>query len=187
MRRSRSASGRHRPPRVELLKGFADGDGRRFLSLVEQVPTAAAGAGLTTATSDFAKSSTSPSLRRFDKRGDEQLALNAAEACRPTFNSRRPGRELLGYAEQFDLVVAWLEKHPQARTLNANRLATSYNWKHVAEKAIKRYIPNGVFVTAALHVGLVVESIEGTYDAHVNLSQELLNIQRLLQRSRAVV
>lgn len=56
---------------LELLKGFADGDGRRFLNLVEQVATAAAGAGFTTATGEFAKSSTSPSLRRFDKGGDE--------------------------------------------------------------------------------------------------------------------
>jgi putative ATPase len=56
---------------LELLTGFADGDGRRFLNLVEQVACAASGAGLTHATGEFAKSSTSPSLRRFDKGGDE--------------------------------------------------------------------------------------------------------------------
>lgn len=54
-----------------LLQSFADGDGRRFLNLVEQVATAASGAGLAVASGEFAKSSTSPSLRRFDKGGDE--------------------------------------------------------------------------------------------------------------------
>lgn len=56
---------------LALLKGFADGDGRRFLNLVEQVATALSGAGLSIASGEFAKSSTSPSLRRFDKGGDE--------------------------------------------------------------------------------------------------------------------
>jgi len=56
---------------LQVLAGFADGDGRRFLNLVEQVGTAAKGAGISEATSDFVKASTSPSLRRFDKGGDQ--------------------------------------------------------------------------------------------------------------------
>lgn len=56
---------------LALLKGFADGDGRRFLNLVEQVSTAAFGAGVSAVDGEFAKSSTSPSLRRFDKDGDQ--------------------------------------------------------------------------------------------------------------------
>lgn len=56
---------------LALLAGFADGDGRRFLNLVEQVSTAATGAGIEIVTGEFAKSSTSPSLRRFDKAGDQ--------------------------------------------------------------------------------------------------------------------
>lgn len=56
---------------LALLAGFADGDGRRFLNLVEQVATAASGAGIEIVNGDFARSSTSPSLRRFDKGGDE--------------------------------------------------------------------------------------------------------------------
>lgn len=59
------------PDALSLLKDYADGDGRRFLNLVDQVATAAAGAGLTEAGGEFAKSATSPSLRRFDKGGDE--------------------------------------------------------------------------------------------------------------------
>lgn len=56
---------------LALLAAFADGDGRRFLNLVEQVSVAAAGAKIAVATGDFAKSATSPSLRRFDKAGDQ--------------------------------------------------------------------------------------------------------------------
>jgi putative ATPase len=56
---------------LDLLKGFADGDGRRFLNLLEQVTNAASGAGKTVVDGEFAKLSTSPSLRRFDKGGDE--------------------------------------------------------------------------------------------------------------------
>jgi len=56
---------------LALLAGFADGDGRRFLNLVEQVTTAARGASVSVVSGDFARSSTSPSLRRFDKSGDQ--------------------------------------------------------------------------------------------------------------------
>jgi putative ATPase len=59
------------PEALELLAQYADGDGRRFLNLVEQVGTAAQGAGRTTVDVAFAQGSTSPSLRRFDKGGDE--------------------------------------------------------------------------------------------------------------------
>ncbi len=63
---------------LELLKGFADGDGRRFLNLLEQVSTAAAGAGLQEADLEFTKNSTSASLRRFDKGGDAHYELISA-------------------------------------------------------------------------------------------------------------
>lgn len=56
---------------LTLLKGFADGDGRRFLNLIEQVAAAALGAKLTLVDGKFAESSTNPSLRRFDKDGDQ--------------------------------------------------------------------------------------------------------------------
>ncbi|MDE2401391.1 MAG: replication-associated recombination protein A [Burkholderiales bacterium] len=56
---------------LDLLIGFADGDGRRFLNLVDQVSTAAYGATVAVVSGEFAKGATSPSLRRFDKAGDE--------------------------------------------------------------------------------------------------------------------
>jgi putative ATPase len=63
---------------LALLKGFADGDGRRFLNLLEQVATAAAGAGVRAVGLEFAKGATSPSLRRFDKGGDAHYELISA-------------------------------------------------------------------------------------------------------------
>lgn len=63
---------------LDLLKGFADGDGRRFLNLLEQVSTAAAGASVSEVDLEFAKNSTSPSLRRFDKGGDAHYELISA-------------------------------------------------------------------------------------------------------------
>ena len=63
---------------LDLLKGFADGDGRRFLNLLEQVSNAATGAGAPEVDLEFAKSSTSPSLRRFDKGGDAHYELISA-------------------------------------------------------------------------------------------------------------
>ncbi|MFZ9407566.1 MAG: replication-associated recombination protein A [Burkholderiaceae bacterium] len=56
---------------LALLKAFADGDARRFLNLIEQVGTAAQGAGRLQVDGDFARQATSPSLRRFDAGGDQ--------------------------------------------------------------------------------------------------------------------
>ncbi|GAC1533499.1 MAG: replication-associated recombination protein A [Ramlibacter sp.] len=63
---------------LDLLKGFSDGDGRRFLNLLEQVATAAAGSGLQEVDLAFARDSTSPSLKRFDKGGDAHYELISA-------------------------------------------------------------------------------------------------------------
>lgn len=62
---------------LDLLKGFADGDGRRFLNLLEQVSTAAAG-HVAEVDLEFTKNATSPSLRRFDKGGDTHYELISA-------------------------------------------------------------------------------------------------------------
>jgi putative ATPase len=53
------------------LVGFADGDARRLLNLLEQVDTAAATAGVVRVDKSFVEQALSPSLRRFDKGGDE--------------------------------------------------------------------------------------------------------------------
>ncbi|MBK8336817.1 MAG: replication-associated recombination protein A [Sterolibacteriaceae bacterium] len=52
------------------LIGFADGDARRLLNLLEQIRTAAHTAGRTTVDAEFLGDTLSRSLRRFDKGGD---------------------------------------------------------------------------------------------------------------------
>lgn len=58
------------PEALDLLMGFCDGDGRRFLNLLEQVANAARGAKRTAVDPSFAQSALSPALKRFDKGGD---------------------------------------------------------------------------------------------------------------------
>lgn len=54
----------------KLLLGFADGDGRRLLNLLDQLATAARAAGRDNADAAFIGEALAPSLRRFDKGGD---------------------------------------------------------------------------------------------------------------------
>lgn len=55
---------------IETLVGYADGDARRFLNLLEQCSTAAGAAGVATIDADFIKNALSLNSRRFDKGGD---------------------------------------------------------------------------------------------------------------------
>jgi putative ATPase len=54
----------------QLLIGYADGDARRLLNILEQLATAAESAGRTQIDADFLKNTISQTLRRFDKGGD---------------------------------------------------------------------------------------------------------------------
>ncbi len=58
------------PGARERLIGLADGDARRLLSLLEQIATAAAVAGVTAIDGDFVEHTLAQTLRRFDKQGD---------------------------------------------------------------------------------------------------------------------
>ncbi|MCK9514027.1 MAG: replication-associated recombination protein A [Pigmentiphaga sp.] len=55
---------------VAVLAGYADGDARRFLNLLEQCVTAARTAGVEQVDTAFLESALSQQLRRFDKGGD---------------------------------------------------------------------------------------------------------------------
>ena len=54
----------------KLLVGYADGDARRLLNMLEQMETAASSVGRTDIDEDFVKNTIAQSLRRFDKGGD---------------------------------------------------------------------------------------------------------------------
>ena len=55
---------------VETLVGYADGDARRLLNLLEQVDTAAQASNITTVDAAFLQSALTLNARRFDKGGD---------------------------------------------------------------------------------------------------------------------
>jgi putative ATPase len=55
---------------VDTLVGYADGDARRFLNLLEQCSTAAGAAGTQTVDATFVTNALSLNARRFDKGGD---------------------------------------------------------------------------------------------------------------------
>ncbi len=55
---------------VDTLIGYADGDARRFLNLLEQTQTAAQSSHIDTITSDFISNALTLNARRFDKGGD---------------------------------------------------------------------------------------------------------------------
>ena len=55
---------------IATLIGYADGDARRFLNLLEQTKTSAETSGLTRITGDFVDNALTLNSRRFDKGGD---------------------------------------------------------------------------------------------------------------------
>lgn len=83
---------------ISVLAGFADGDARRFLNLIEQVSTAASGAGRLTA--DFVLSASSPSLRKFDKVGDE--FYDQISALHKSIRGSQPNAALYWLARMLD-------------------------------------------------------------------------------------
>ncbi|WP_374350927.1 replication-associated recombination protein A [Chitinimonas sp.] len=58
------------PTAVDTLVGFADGDARRLLNLLEQTATAAGAAGINEIDGEFLQNALSLNGRRFDKGGD---------------------------------------------------------------------------------------------------------------------
>ena len=55
---------------TDTIVGYADGDARRFLNLLEQTNTAAKTSGITSITADFLQNALTLNSRRFDKGGD---------------------------------------------------------------------------------------------------------------------
>jgi len=55
---------------TDTIMGYADGDARRFLNLLEQTSTAARASGITAITAEFLQNALTLNSRRFDKGGD---------------------------------------------------------------------------------------------------------------------
>lgn len=58
------------PAAIDTLVGYADGDARRLLNLLEQTDSAACSAGITAITPEFIQNALTLNARRFDKGGD---------------------------------------------------------------------------------------------------------------------
>lgn len=85
---------------LQLLCAMTDGDGRKFLNLLEQLSIAARGSGVTVVSADFARSSLSPSLRRFDKGGDQYY--EQISAMHKSIRGSQPDAALYWMARMLD-------------------------------------------------------------------------------------
>lgn len=58
---------------------------------------------------------------------------------------------LLRSAEGCSLACEWLSRREKIKT--TNRRHNSYGYKHMVERAAGKYITNGAFIAAAIHLG----------------------------------
>lgn len=70
--------------------------------------------------------------------------------------------------------IAFLQTCARRKTVNRRR--TSYNWKHVAERAIGVYVSNDEIIQAARVLGIPVRCIRGTPNAWLGISQRAAKI-----------
>lgn len=70
----------------------------------------------------------------------------------PTHEESRKALE--DYYEAFVASARWLQDHP-----DFDRSRTSYGLKHEAERAMGVYIPNGVFILAAIELGIRIKEV----------------------------
>lgn len=68
------------------------------------------------------------------------------------------GGELASDEKAFETACAFIERQKVTKTVG-KRASSSYWWKHVAEQDCGRYIPNGTFIAAAVHMGVPIKSI----------------------------
>jgi len=80
--------------------GLADGDGRRFLNLVEQLATAAQGAGRVLVDTAFSKDALGTALRRFDKSGEAHY--DQTSALHKSIRGSHPDAALYWLARMLD-------------------------------------------------------------------------------------
>lgn len=70
---------------------------------------------------------------------------------------------------QFQAACDFIAEAGITKTCRA-RTPTSYQWKHAAERWAGDYIPNGIFIAAALHMGAPVRRCcDGSPNAYIGL------------------
>lgn len=85
---------------IDTLVGYADGDARRFLNLLEQTSSAASSSGLEQITADFLQSALTINARRFDKGGDN--FYDQVSALHKSIRGSHPDAALYWFARMLD-------------------------------------------------------------------------------------
>ena len=85
---------------IDTLVGYADGDARRFLNLLEQTSSAASSSGLEQITADFLQSALTINARRFDKGGYN--FYDQVSALHKSIRGSHPDAALYWFARMLD-------------------------------------------------------------------------------------
>lgn len=103
-------------------------------------------------------------LRQQPDLGYEGFRTGAVTPERHAVNRQR----LLNAVAEFEAALAWLDAVPRTKTVGS-RAASSYFWKHLAERSAGRYLSNGAFIAAALTFGFPVKRIGNTPNCLVGI------------------
>lgn len=85
---------------IDTIIGYADGDARRFLNLLEQCKTAAGAAGIANIDSEFLQNALTLNCRRFDKGGDN--FYDQISALHKSVRGSNPDAALYWLCRMFD-------------------------------------------------------------------------------------
>ncbi|MDR2184600.1 MAG: hypothetical protein LBO80_02875 [Treponema sp.] len=96
----------------------------------------------------------------FGKEQTYREFLEELEGCRRGFEP---------YAGEFAVLCKVFERVKKIKAIN--RLRTSYGIKHEGEAG---YVPNGVFITAALHCGFRYKAYENSPNPCFNMSEAFI-------------
>jgi len=68
------------------------------------------------------------------------------------------------------LCCEWLADKVKIKTINTRH--TSYRYKHMVEHASNRYITNGAFIAAAIHLGFNYKKYRNSPNVTINISEK---------------
>jgi hypothetical protein len=74
--------------------------------------------------------------------------------------------------EQFQVCCEWLSLCRRRKTINT-KIGTSYGLKHRVEKHFGKYVTNGAFIAAVIHLGIPYKIATGSPNIKVALSSSL--------------
>jgi hypothetical protein len=81
--------------------------------------------------------------------------------------------KLKGKLEQFQLCCEWLSQCQPIKTIN-KKIGGSYSLKHRVERYFNRYVTNGAFIAAVVHLGIPYKTYSDSPNISVALSSRSL-------------